>query len=322
MKFWSATGKWLGDVGQKILRARPSKKIITALLILLVLFLAYTIYRERETLFSFQWQINWGYLAAAVIVHWFALVLMQINWHWMIANLGGSKSWQKNFYVYGLSQAARRIPAPLFYLGGRFYLYPVNETPPRVIAIATSLEMGLIGLNGILCYLIFMPFYSTIPSEFPWWLFMLIGLVSTAVLVAFPNLFVNLLNLFLHWIRRTPLDDRISRGAILAWLVIYQLVWIVDGLALYLTTLGLIKDVPGWGDVMAVSTLSALVGFISQFLPAGFGLKEMISGGLFSQWIPFGVGIVLAVGFRILMTIVEIIWAWLCRVLWGKQLGI
>lgn len=322
MKLWSDIGIWLGGMGEKFMRVRPSKRVVHVVLLLLIVFLAFNVYREREMLFSFMWHVSWKYLVAAVVVHWIALVLMQANWHWMVSYLGGSKSWKKNFYIYGLSLAARRIPAPLFDLGARFYLYQAEETPPRVIAVAASLEISLIGLNGILCYINFLPFYSTIPSIFPWWIFVLTGFVGTAVLITFPNLLVALLNHLLHWMRRTPVDINIERKTMLAWLIVYQLVWIVDGIALYFTVVGLIGGVLKWGDTMGIATLSALVGFISQFLPAGFGLKEMISGTLLSQWVPFGVGVVLAVGFRLLMTVVEIVWAWICHNLWGSQLKI
>lgn len=322
MKQSSDIGIWLGGLGEKFRRVRPSKRVVQVLLLLLIVFLAFNVYREREMLLSFKWLISWKHIVAAVVVHWIALVLMQANWHWMVSFIGGSKNWRKNFYIYGLSLAARRLPAPLTDLGARFYLYPAEETPPRIIAVAASLELSLLGLNGVLCYIIFLPFYSTIPSVFPWWIFVLTGFVGTVVLITFPNLLVALANHLLHWMRRAAVDIKIERKTIVAWLIVYQLVWIVDGFALYFTVVGLIGGVLNWGDSMRIATLSTLVGFISQFLPAGFGIKEVISGTLLSQWIPFGVGIVLAVGFRVLMTVVEIVWAWICHKLWGNQLNI
>lgn len=319
MTLWTDLGVLLGELVHKILRFRPSKRFIQGLLFIIILILSFNIYRERETLFLYKWHVSWKHLLAAVIFHWTALVLMQSNWHSMISYFGGNINWQKNYYVYGLSLAARRMPAPLFDLGARFFLYASDEPTPRVIAFATSLELGLIGFSGVLCYLLFLPFYSTIPINLPWWIFLLLGLVIATGLILFPKLLVVLLNHFLRWIRRTSIDIKVEGKNLLHWLIVYLAVWIIDGFSLFLTVGGLVEGVFGWGDVMAVSTLSALVGFVSQFLPAGFGLKEMVSGSLFTQWVPLGVGIVLAVGFRLLMTIVEIVWALVCYVFWGDK---
>jgi hypothetical protein len=59
--------------------------------------------------------------------------------------------------------------------------------------------------------------------------------------------------------------------------------------------------------MMAVATIYMIMAYISMFLTAGFGLKELVTGLFFTRWMPFSVGVVVTLFFRVMMTIVEIL---------------
>lgn len=297
----------------KIKNLLKSKALIWILSLVIIPFLGYAIYKEREILKTFTWDFQWQYLLFASVFHMLALTLMQINWHMMIRFLTPSHHWLNDFSIYAISLASRRIPTPLLYIGGRFYLYPSEKTKPQVIALATGLEITLIGLAGVIFYILVLPFYSIVPGPFPSELVVVISLIGLFILFVFPNLSKDLLNFFLRKISKEPLETNLSILSLVSWLFIYIIVWLIDGIALHFVSSALIADVIILPDTLGISTLASLVGFVGQFLPVGFGLKELTYSALYNRWYPFGVGVVIAISYRILLTIVEIFWAWLWK---------
>lgn len=304
----------------KIQKALNSKAFIWILALIIIQLLGYAIYRERHILRTFNWEFRWQYLLLAAIFHILALALMQLNWHLMIKFFKASQQWMKDFSIYAISLASRRIPTPLLYIGGRFYLYPSEITKPQVIALSTSLEITLIGLAGIIFYILVLPFYSIIPAPFPSELVMAISLIALLILFLFPNLYKNSLNLLLRKISKEPLEVNLSKKSIFLWLFIYILVWLVDGIALHFIASALIANMIILPDTLGISTLASLVGFMGQFLPVGFGLKELTYSALYNRWYPLGVGVVIAITYRVLLTLIEIFWAWLWKHLLAKKI--
>jgi len=142
------------SIYNKIQDLHKSKTIILLLTLAAFIFIIYLIYQEWDFLVSFDWKLKWQYLLFAAFIHTVALVLMQYNWHLMMKFFEGNQNWKKNFSAYAVSLASRRIPAPLFYIGERFFLYTNKETNHKSIALSTSLEILLIGLAGFLFFIL------------------------------------------------------------------------------------------------------------------------------------------------------------------------
>lgn len=296
--------------------AQPSKGWTALLFLLVFAFLGYMVYREREAFFAFSWQVQPVYFLPVIVLHVAACVSMSLVWHLMAASLSSFGDWKHNLYVYTVSLVARRVPTPIWFIGSRYVMYNTAQVPPQVLTLMTALEIGLIGLAGILCYVLYLPFYS-FSVDLPGVLVLAVTGVLFAALFLHPQMIVRLINLVFRLIKQPAMDVRVPRRRLFAWTLLYTLTWVLDGTALYFMALSVIGPQVRYADVMGVSTISAYAAYISQFLPISFALKEATMSALFGLWIPVGVGAVIAVVFRVALTVIEILMVagarWLVR---------
>jgi len=295
---------------QNDVRGRPiydREWLAVVIMGVVILVLGLVVYRNWEVLASFQWQVQWGRLGISSIFHFLALNSLFLAWHLMISQLAGQRDWALNFRVYSLSTVARRIPLPIWYLGSRLYYYQKEKVPLTIILNASTLEASLIILSGAICYVLLLPWYTHIP-KLPWWGFVVaIGVLIGSFAVR-PSLLVDITNLVLRVMKRSIIPVTISQKQLLTWGLTYLATWFLDGVGLYYMVAALIKSPPEVMNVIGVSTLSAFVAIISLILPGGLGLKELTMGALLSYWVPLPVGVVISLLYRVLLTLLEIIW--------------
>ncbi len=309
-------GVWskLRTVGTRSLARQSSRRLAAVLLFCgAFVFMGLFVAGDWNSLVSFPWQLRWERLAALVILHLLASTSLFLAWHLMMRRLFGRIEWKGEFRVYSLSILARRIPSPIWYIGGRVYLYQQMSVPAPVVLSATGLEALLIGVGGIVCYVLLLPGYS---YSQPWlWLPLLIAwVVLVSVLLIRPNLLIEVTNRVLRWVKRPHLQVSIARSDLATWALVYLSTWFLDGLGLYFAVTALVPDPLRVVDVIGVSTVSALVALATLILPGGLGLKELTMGALLSQWIPVSTGLVISIFYRVAQTVIE--GAWVLIALW------
>jgi glycosyltransferase 2 family protein len=272
------------------------------------IFLGLSLRKDWKTILTYNWQIHWADLVIMALLHSLALGSMLLAWHFTMHRLGKQDNWRHNFHIFSVSMLARRIPVPIWYVGSRVYLYREIQVSTSIVLTATILETALIALSGVLCYVLLLPWY-TYTTIFPWQILAgIAGLVTFALLIR-PALFIDLINLVLHWLKKGSITAEITRRDLLLWTLLYLATWFIDGLGLYYTVSAFLVTPPPLPSVIGVSTISALVGLASMALPGGFGLKEITMGALLGSWIPVTAGIVISIIYRLLQTIIETLWA-------------
>lgn len=242
-------------------------------------------------------------------MHLLALSTLFLGWYQMMRRLGMSEDWRRDFVVYSLSALARRIPAPVWYIGSRLYLYREYKVPSELILSATGLEAALIATSGLICYLLFLPWYKIYAQRW----FLELGGVGLSMLLGVllfrPNLLIDISNWVLRLLGRPQLSVSVTRIDLVIWETIYLSTWLLDGISLYLVVGAFFPQLPSMPDILGVSTISALVALATLVLPAGFGLKELTMSALLSIWMPLSAGVAIAIFYRLMHTFLEMLWA-------------
>lgn len=310
--FW----RTLRTLGKKYLIGETGGRVVFLFLFLSALaFVCFWVIRQWDVLISFSWQLKLGSLLGMIIMHLLASGSLFLSWHLMMRRLAGLRDWRRDFQIYSLSILSRRIPTPIWYVGSRLYLYRRNHVPAPIILSVTGVELILIGLDGLICYLLLLPWY-TYTQQWPWQPLLAVWVVLVMSLVLRPNLLVDFINWMLQLLDRQALTASISRTDLLVWSLVYLATWFLDGIGLYYFVNALVPDPLGLVDALGVSTLSALVGLVILGLPVGLGLKELTMGVLLSLWMPVSSGIVVSVLYRLTQTVIEAVLA-----LVGHQIG-
>lgn len=292
------------------------RKILSGGILLIIIILIITAYKERQAILAFPWRIQPVWLLISFISYSAFLLLMILAWHRMILAYSGLSSWKTNFRVYSLSALARRIPTPAWYLGSRFAYYPSNLVPGSVILACSILEVSLLFFSGLLYYFFLLPFYSYSRHTYLT-IIAFLTLIAVGFIVFNPKVILRVINKFLIWMKRNPITLQIKTKQFYEWIGIYLLVWVCNAVSFYALINGVMKMDVGFLDMSGVATLYLLLAYVSMFLTAGLGIKEIVIGLLLGQWMPFTIGVVLTFAFRILMTIAEFA---IVLIGWNRQL--
>jgi uncharacterized membrane protein YbhN (UPF0104 family) len=308
-------GKQIGALLSKILNFKTKRWITIAFTTIMLCLLIYGLSVQWKNISSYQWNLNLVILVKAAILHLLALVIMQILWHLMMRTLHTSSSFWKDFTIYGITLASRRIPAPLTQYGSRFFLYRTPETSNKVVLTASIIETLLFGIAGLVTIVTFGCFSNIDYIKNLAFLILPLLLVGAGILLLKKNSLISTINRILLWMGKPPFEVVINGTKIFGWILGYFCVWLLDGIALRFVISATTSTFVGFLDTINVFAVSSMVGYLLQFFPFSFGLKEISLGYLFASNFPVEAGIVIAFFFRFFSTIIEVVWALILKLL-------
>lgn len=287
--------KWLAD--QPRLRAA-----VTGLLILAALaVLGWLVWSQWEALLAFEWHVNGWLLAAAFLLDGLLLVLGAQVFGSMVELFAERQPFLQHLYGFSMNMVARRIPGTIWYVLYRNAHYArlgysaAATTAASGIEWLTTLTSGLI-LAGGLGFPVLREFGLPLP---------LLALVLAAgVLLLSPAV----LQRILHWLR-LPVAALHTRR-VLGWVGLYFLIWLGGGLLFFLVLTAFhplsSMHLP---YVLGSWTITGALSQVLVFLPTNMGFTEISLSVLLSRLIPASVAVVIALLFRLLITVFEMIWA-------------
>jgi len=282
-------------------------KTIAALVVAGVsfLFLGFGLYRHWRELARYEWSIDYGYLLISSAIYPVAFILIASVWSLVIGRLGGFSDYVGNLQIYCYSGLAKYVPGTFWYVLGRAYFYEKKGVAKSLTALGSLWELALAAFSGLLVYL-----PLTICSGR-----MYVAPLNYLLLLLIPLGFVVLYPPGLHAALKYVLKGRAgniglirSRDA-LAWVALYVCAWLLGGLAFYLQA-NMIFPVPlvHLPAVASFLVISGVISHLAFFIPAGLGIREVSLSLLLSSYVPFGIAVVIALVFRLWMTVSEVFW--------------
>lgn len=269
------------------------------------LFLGLGLYRNWQELAQYEWSIDYRYLLASSAIYPVAFLLIASVWSLVISRLGGFSDYRGNLQIYCYSGLAKYIPGTFWYVLGRAYFYEKKGIAKSLTALGSLWELALAAFSGLVVYL---PLMICSRQAYT-------GPLNYLLLLLVPLGFVVLYPRGLHAALKHILRERAENiGLIrfrdaLSWIAIYALAWLLGGLAFYLQV-NMIFPVSST-HLPAVASFLVMSGVISHlafFIPAGLGIREVSLSLLLSSYVPFGIAVVIALVFRLWMTLSEVFW--------------
>jgi uncharacterized membrane protein YbhN (UPF0104 family) len=261
--------------------------------------LAWLVYRERATLLPHLRTVHPARLAPVVALYALDLAVVALAWASIANALGIRVSLARHLRIFAASNAARRLPGTIWYVGGRGALYGRVGVSPRPILVGSAVELALLWVSALA--IAAAGVLALLPQQR--WLYAGLAVV---VLLALLN------PVTLDWaIRRTTRgqgDITLLRRQVYGWLVAYLLAWVLGGLVLFaiiamFQPIGL-TAVP---LVVAAWTVSATLSMLTFFLPSGFGVMELSLTALLAPIVSPGLAVVAALAMRVLVTALDVL---------------
>jgi hypothetical protein len=284
---------------------KPSKinpLLLPAITILIAIaILGYLIYRERQLLLAYNWQFHPQYFALTFILYSIDLAIVALVWGWIMNTLSKQLNYLTHFRYFSIANITKRIPGTLWYIANRAQLYKSNGIDPKLTTVASGMELAVSVLSSVVVCGIF-----SIPIILQYELNPIIlgVIVLLCIIVIHPR--------FMDWIFRLLKVEasEFSYLEILKWLITYIFAWILGGLLLFslgnsITTIP-IENLPYIIGSFGLVNLLSLAFF---FLPTNLGITEVGLSLLLANIMPSSVAVVVAIAFRLVVILYEIVWA-------------
>jgi len=264
--------------------------------------LVYFLYRNRQAVLAYQWQINYAYLGWTILLHLAAFVVAILAWHSIVQKLAGASDLRLNARVYCYSAVARRLPGLLWDLATRVVMYDQAGISKALAGAASLVEFVLVTAAGIVLYVALMPF-SLAQSQISLW--PLLGALGLGLALTHPRVVTAAMQRLGKGRPRIVFGYRDS----VRWLGTYVLSWMLGGLILY-ATIHVIYDLSPAFTLQAVAdwSLAGAVTAVTTFVPAGLGLREVTLTLLLSRYVPEHIAVASAILMRLLMTGYSMVW--------------
>lgn len=269
--------------------------------------IGFLLYRNWNELSNSDLDFDYRFLIAAIISYGPAYLFTAAGWDSLLRSMSINVRLPENLKIYSLSSLPKHIPGVVFYAASRVLQYQELGVAAGTILAATVVEAVLLSFTGFIIALgLLFGFSNSAYSTILW----IAGILSLIFLLFF-NFFEKVIRKFIQLIlRKKDLElpefrEKYFQKAILNMF----LAWIFGGIVLFFsinvfTDLS-INKLPWVISIWAVSGATSLsIGAIIQ----GFGIREITMGALLSTTISPLLAVVVALGFRIIFTIAELIW--------------
>ncbi len=285
--------------------SKPSKinpLLLPAITILIAIaILGYLVYRERHLLLAYNWQFHPQFFALSFILYSIDLAIVALVWGWIMNTLSKHVNYITHFRLFSIANITKRIPGTLWYIANRAQLYMKKGIDPKLTTVASGMELAVSVLSSVFVCVIF-----SIPIILQYQLnpFLLGIIVLICIIVIQPR--------FMDWIFRLLKIEaaQFSYLEILKWLITYLFAWILGGLLLFsvgnsITSIP-IENLPYIIGSFGLVNLLSLAFF---FLPTNLGITEVGLSLLLANIMPSSVAVVVAIAFRLVVILYEIVWA-------------
>jgi len=284
--------------------------------LVIVLALGFLIWKVKSDWFivsSFTWKFNLINLVIAIFISFVAYLINVFSWHLLTGVLCLRISFKDNLKIWSFSNLTRFIPGKIWQYPSRILLLSEKRVNNFVSGAATLIEILLnFSSASIVVCLSFLLW--KFPKELTSNYFLLIILIIVPLSIIFLfnkkslNLFGRLLSKITHK-KITGFEKiKLSYLNIFSLLIIFTLRFCITSVFLLFLIKSFVQiSFVNYVFILGVSTFSWLLGYLSFFSPAGLGVTEISLATLLSSVIPFSVGSIIAIIFRLITLITELV---------------
>jgi len=287
---------------RRFTRGRRIQRLTSIIISLVaVAILGYLVYRQKEILLSYPWQINPALYLLSFFVFSIDLFLVAMIWGWIMNTIGKRLDYQKHIRYYIISNIAKRIPGTLWYIASRAQFYQKEGIDYRLTSLASGIELAVSIMSGVLVSLLF-----AIPIVLNYGLnpLVLAGILLVGILLLHPRV--------TDWIFRLLKVEATQFGyrRTIQWLIAYVPAWIFGGIVLFIIANSFIPiPLHQIGYVIGSWSLVGIVSYLLFFSPSNLGVTEVGLSLLLANIMPAPIAVILAITTRIAIILYEIIWA-------------
>ena len=270
--------------------------------VILFFFIRY-VYENWRVVSLYQWQFKYGLLAVSFgLVFLNFLFFIQI-WRNLLQKLSSKLPFKKAFKIWFYSNLGKYVPGKIWSVMGMVYMCE-KEGIPKAATLSSAILNQLLNIIGGLILVLILSgtkFLSGMSKLY------YLPLILVFVISLYPRVMEKILNWGLKKLKKEPVKVNLSFKENLFFTLLFMLAWGVYGVAFNIFIMSL-TDSPlsNWPFLTSIFAFSYIIGFLSIFVPGGFGVREGILVYYLSSYFPLPVATLIALLSRLWMTAVEL----------------
>jgi len=231
--------------------------------------------------------------------------LSVLAWHQLVRGLGGKLTYREALAVWMLSNVARFLPGTIWQWIGRGYLANQYAVTPVQATLSIAYEIALVVVTALVVGLASLPLWP-VALHLPWWI-SLTGLLPALFL--WPTTLPAVVRLYQKVRNQTSQDiPTLSWRSLLSVLAVNTSQLLVNGLAIWLL-LSLFAPQAAV-SILAYAGMYALtwlLGYVTLIAPGGLGVADASLAGLIAAQTSTAIGSAVALLYRALLLVSELI---------------
>lgn len=287
----------------KIARSQLQRGAVQVVVLAVVLiFWGQAVVGNWSQVAAVSWRADLPLLLASAALALAHLPLTALIWRQALGYLGLEVPPRWAVKTYLVAQLARYVPGSVWDVAGRVYLASERGLPRGPVSVTILVEMVLGVVTGALIFLLSLVWWDrVVPPEA---LAVSLAFVALGLASLHPAVLGPVLNLAARLLKREATWLPLTYRQVLALALSHFLVRLGIGLAFYLFAAALTPLDWRLMPVMAGVFVAAWVmGFVVIIAPQGFGVREGVMVFLMSFYMPVAVASVIAVAFRLWLSL-------------------
>jgi len=247
-----------------------------------------------------------GSLALSVLLLGLYMLLRGFIWHHLTRLLDVAIPAGKAVAGWFYSQLGKYLPGKVFLFLGRLHYYKREGVSAGRFSLAFGLELVATFAASILTVLMAALTLDS-PAVERYRPYLLLALVLLLISLH-PRILTLFIRIGYRILRREPFEVTVSYGAMLRFVGLYILNWMIFGLALY-AFIRSFHPIPASTSIYLAGafSFSSLMGMIAVFVPSGLGVREGILGLFLIRLMPEALALLTALAARVWFTVVELL---------------
>jgi glycosyltransferase 2 family protein len=242
---------------------------------------------------------------AILLVHIFVLSLI---WRQSLIYLGSRRPWTETTRIWAISQLARYIPGGIWDIAGRLVLASRAGYSRSLVSVSILLEMVLQTIAALLIFCLSLFFWQD--TSLVRFSFATLVLVPAGLLVLYPPVLNAILRRIASLLKREFIPLPLRYVDVFRLLLAHLGARVLIGTAFHFFIRSLYPwDFRLWPIAVGIFAAAWVVGFLVFFVPLGLGVREGVMTALLGAYLLVGPASVVAIGFRILVSIRDVLFA-------------
>lgn len=285
-------------------RPRPDVRRIAGLVAGLAIlgFLAWSIADGWSTIRAYEWDLDPLPFAAGVLVLLAFYAMSGAGFVAILGAMGPTPGRRTTMRIWAVSLLGRYVPGNVLMVVGRVVLLHERGVSRRVSLAATVYEQALALVAGAAGGVLYLALAGG--GAATW----LVAVIPLGLVLLHPRIFGPVSAWALRLAKREPLPILIGGRRIAGLAAWYLLTAAVAGLGVWLCIRGAAgADAGDPIEIGSAFLLSFALSMVAFIFPSGLGVREGVFAVALAQDLPSGVAVALAVGVRLVLTLVELV---------------